>query len=105
MIRRASVRFFGRSGSYPGRVSSICAGIPQAPLHDRADIALAFRKDVDKGLAVQGERHCPRDLGVVERRRAAIDDYVAVGVYRYDLASGLRSLALHVPQHRDLEEI
>ena len=38
--------------------------------HRRADVALALLHDVDKGLAVEGQRHRPAQIGVVEGRLA-----------------------------------
>ena len=55
-------------------------------LHDAADIALPFGDDVDKGLAVERQRHRPPQIGIVERRLVAVDQQVAV-----DAAVGVSS--------------
>jgi len=64
------------SGSYPGNVFSMSAGIPQSPprqrLHRPPDFALACGNDVDERLAVETERHRPSQIGIVEGRRTRL---------------------------------
>ena len=54
--------------------------MPQTPSGggsiDAADIALPFVEDVDKGLAVEAQRHRPPQIGVVEGRLVAVDQQV-----------------------------
>ena len=59
-----------------------------------ADLALALGQDVDKGLAVERQRHRPPQIGVVERRLVAVDQQVGAAVVRRQLADRLRRLAL-----------
>src|SRR6516225_6114335 len=66
-------------------------------LHHPADLALALGDRVDKGLAVDAQRHCAPELRIVERRLLVIDEQMPVdalaGVH---LADRLRHLALDV---------
>ena len=70
-------------------------------LHNRADVALALCQDVDERLAVERERHCPPQIGIVEGRQIAVDDQIAGDVCREHLADCVRRLARDVLQLRD----
>ena len=63
-------------------------------LHRRADLALAFADDVDKGLAVERQHDRAPHVGIVERRHGAIHDGGAAGIPAVDLAFDVRRLAL-----------
>src|SRR5205823_14996396 len=66
---------------------------------------LALRERVEEGLAIERQRHRPPQLGTVEGRDLAIDDYIALDVRRHQIARRLRYLGLDVLQHRHLKEI
>jgi len=50
---------------------------------------------------IQAERHRPAQLGVIERRRCAVDEQGARQVGREHIADRLRRLVLEVLQQRD----
>ena len=45
-------------------------------MHDPAYVTLSFDEDVDKCLAVEAQRHCAPQIGVVERRLVAVDNKI-----------------------------
>ena len=67
-------------------------------LQDAADLALPLGDDVDKRLAVEAQRHRAPQFGIVEGRRLAVDDQVAVDGARVFIADRARHLALDVGQ-------
>ena len=42
--------------------------------HGSADIPLPPTKHVDEGSAAQAQRHRPAEIGIIKRRRVAVDD-------------------------------
>src|SRR5262249_49089701 len=54
--------------------------------HRSTDPAFAIAEDVDKGLAVESERHRAAQFGIVEGRFVAIDQKLAWDVPRHRLA-------------------
>ena len=58
-------------------------------LHGAADIGVALVQDVDEGLAVERQHDGPPEVGIVERRRIAVDDQVGGVVHRGDHARAL----------------
>ena len=70
-------------------------------MHDPADIALAFGQYVDKRLAIEAQRHCPPQIGVVEGRLVPVDDQIASDIRCDYLADGIGRLFLDVLQLRD----
>jgi hypothetical protein len=62
---------------------------------------LAAAQHIDKGSAVQGERHSAAKIGVVEWRRVAINDQSAADAPRPQLANRLRILAFDILQQRN----
>src|SRR5215472_16024631 len=74
-------------------------------LHNPAKVALVQGEGVDKGFAIQAERYRPSQIRVVERRHLAVHHYVAIDIYRDQVADRLGVLVLDVVQHRDLDII
>ena len=68
--------------------------------HGAADGAGAFVEDGVERLAVQRQRHRFADVGVVERRRAAVDDQVDRDAGGLEFAQRLRRLGFHVLHQR-----
>src|SRR5215469_9814129 len=64
--------------------------------HGAADVPLALGNDVDKGFAIQNERHRASQVGIIEWRLIAVDDQGAVDVCRCHLADRLWHLALDI---------
>src|SRR3984893_12683153 len=62
-----------------------------------ADVPLPLGNDVDKGFAIQTERHRASKVGIVEGRLFAVDNQRAVDVCRCHLTDRLRRLALYNP--------
>src|SRR6516162_5636474 len=105
MMPRAAARFFATLGSYPGRVLSISGGIPQTPsgggcIAPPMSPCPKVRTSM-KAWWSYTERHRPPQLGVVKRRRGAIDQQGARQVGREHRADRLRRLARKIPQQRD----
>ena len=70
-------------------------------LHGAADVALAAGDDLDKRLAVEAQRHCPAQIGIVKGWLVAVDDQVAIDVRGKHLANRVRRLVLDILQLRD----
>ena len=68
--------------------------------HGAADLALPFEQDVDKALAVEGERQRPANIRVVKGRLVAIDDQVGADIGRPHFADCVGRLALDLLHKR-----
>ena len=69
--------------------------------HDPTNVALAVGNDVDEGLAVEAQCHCPPQIGVVERRLGRVDDHRPVDVCGRHLTDRLRGLHCEILQSGD----
>ena len=72
--------------------------------HRPADIALTLGEDINEAFAIERQRQCAPQIGIVEGRRLAVDQQIGAGIGRNEIASRLRRLLLHILQqrHRDL---
>jgi len=74
-------------------------------LHDATDRSLSVGDDVDKRLAVEGQRHRATQFGAIERRHVAVDEQVAADIRNEHVADRLRTLVFCILQlwHCDAE--
>ena len=70
--------------------------------HRAADITLSFAKDVDKGFAIQGQRHSAPQIGVVEGWRMAVEEQLGADISRSQLAARLRRLTFDILSRKRL---
>ncbi len=93
-VARQSLQYFGRHAPASRRRRH----------HRAADRTLAVAGDIDKGLAVEGQRHRPAQFGVVERRLVAVDQHLPRDVPRHHLANRFRFLALQFLHQRQCQD-